>query len=125
MGHGPKRSAPLPPPPQADTDLTGNVAMAAQQHAQFRALAMQGLRSTFLTSLRGTDGAAGAGLSGPPQVGPEAPLIASDSGIPWTAAEREARAKLERLAARAQKFGSTENPVADSVEGAASARRGR
>jgi hypothetical protein len=48
----------------ADTDLTGNAAVAASQRAQFQLLARNGMRANLLTSTRGTEGVAGAGLSG-------------------------------------------------------------
>jgi hypothetical protein len=63
MGGGKRNTPALPPPPKpAENDLLDDPAMRNRAHEQFRLLAMQGLKSTFLTSLRGTEGPAGAGL---------------------------------------------------------------
>jgi hypothetical protein len=51
-------------------DLMGDAALASSQRAQFQLMARKGMLSTFLTSTRGIEGIAGAGLKGPPSLAP-------------------------------------------------------
>jgi hypothetical protein len=66
------------PPEQADSDIMDAPAVAARQRAARRMA--EGLNSTFGTSLRGTEGAPGFGLKGPPKAGDDEPIITTMHG---------------------------------------------
>lgn len=94
-----------PAPRVADTDLTGNAAIAAQQRSQFQLLARNGMRANLLTSTRGTEGLAGAGLAGASPGGAiAAPPVGSgtvstadgDAVVAGNAASRAASAEAGR-----------------------------
>lgn len=76
MGGGKKpQQAALPAaPPPAANDYMDPVALAARDHARWKALSAQGMKSTYLTSSRGIEGAgfdANGDIIPPPT--PEAP----------------------------------------------------
>lgn len=113
MGSGPTitTAPPAPAPVVSDNDQLGADSQAARQRALWMARAAAGMRSTFLTSTRGTAGAPGAGLSGPPAPELDGPIITTMTGYndstthffdtPEQKAARLAEEKKKRDAANA------------------------
>lgn len=79
LSRRPQESSPAAPAP-GQSDLLDPAAIARRQRAARRM--SDGVRDTYATSTRGTEGESGAGLRGPPQSGDDLPIIDDMDGRP-------------------------------------------